>query len=65
MLHDPTMECTCDGKGCRESIYLEMRWQTGGYDTSDEDAERQLVCEDWSVEDGVHLCPDCAERIWT
>ena len=61
MLHEPEMECTCDGDGCHESVMLTMNYCTSGYDLRDADADRQLVNDhDWTVVDGQHYCsPEC------
>ena len=62
MLHDPYMECTCDGDDCTESVMLSMNYYTSGYYLKDEDAERQLISDhNWKVVDGKHLCEGCQE----
>jgi hypothetical protein len=58
MLHDPEMECTCDGTKCTESVFLPMNWYVGGYDLKDSDAERMLENDHgWlTVEDNHYCC---------
>ena len=62
MLHDPEMECTCDGNGCNESVFLPMNWHIRGYDLEDTDAERELeAIHEWTTIDDKHYCTDCRE----
>ncbi len=61
MIHDATVEVTCDGEKCRESVYVELRAGTrDSYIANDEDIERGLKREhEWTVEDGKHYCQSC------
>lgn len=63
MLHDPEMECTCDGEDCNESVFLPMSWYVGGYDLTDSDAKALLENHhDWLVDGDHHYCPDCKKE---
>ena len=64
MIHNATIEVTCDAEHCRESVYIEPdyvyrdRYGGGGhYDTRDSEIEKKLVAEEWVVVDGKHYCP--------
>lgn len=60
MLHDPEMECTCDGENCHESVFLPMSWSTGGYDLRDSKAEAILSDNhNWLTEGESHYCESC------
>jgi hypothetical protein len=71
MLHDPFVEVTCDGEGCRETIDVEMEFfyldysgKNGYYDHEDGKIEAKLVEEfEWIVvpsddedESNKHYC---------
>ncbi len=63
MIHDATVEVTCDGEHCQENVrvepeYVYMNFAGGGghYDTSDSAIEKRLPREDWLVIDGKHYC---------
>jgi hypothetical protein len=62
-IHDPRIEVTCDGEGCRESIevipdykYRSMASSSGFYDCSDSAIEDKLTDEGWLVENGKYFC---------
>lgn len=70
MIHDATVEVTCDGDRCTESVMISPEYtyrtyseHSGSYDTSDEAIERKLEAEGWAVEDGKHFCESCAEEV--
>ena len=67
MINDPTVEVTCDGEHCRESVLISPEYtyrsyseNSGSYDTSDEAIERKLEREGWTVDDGKHFCESCS-----
>jgi hypothetical protein len=71
MIHDPTVEVTCDNEDCGDSVFVELDYvyhdysgRNGQYDTEDKTIERQLENEHgWVVVDGKHYCcDDCAEN---
>ena len=75
MIHDPQVEVSCDGDGCRESIYIEPKYvyrdysgRSGYYDCSNSAIEKLLIRDGWKVEedgddgeDNKHFCESCAE----
>jgi hypothetical protein len=67
MIHDATVEVTCDGCGDSRSIqpdfvYRNTSETSGYYDTSDEAIEAKLEQEDWIVRDGKHYCSESCVR---
>lgn len=64
MIHDATVEVTCDGNECWESadVPLPYVYSTGGvgrYDDAEEKIEARLVKEHhWIVSDGSHYCSE-------
>lgn len=63
MIHDASVEVTCDADGCNEYVAIQLR--AGARDTylaRDSDIEDRLTSEhDWIVRDGKHYCSDgCA-----
>lgn len=63
MIHDATVEITCDYKDlCRESEHVALTYfPYHGYDDDDREIERKLVGQsDWIVRDGKHYC--CEEH---
>ena len=62
-LHDPEMECTCNGDGCVNSVFLPMGWNTHGYDLSDSRVAVILETDHgWTEKAGKHYCEDCSEN---
>lgn len=63
MIHDATVEVTCDrnNASCSESEYIELNWHLGGYDDDDKNIEKKLVQRGWIVENGKHYC--CEEHV--
>ena len=70
MIHDATVEVTCDND-CGESVYVDLEWvyqtrveNSGHYDHNEAKTVRKLVDDhDWVVRDGKHFCsPECAAR---
>jgi hypothetical protein len=64
MLHDATIEVTCDGCSSAitiepEFVYRDYSGKNGYYDTSDDAIEAKLVIEGWEVLDGKHYCEAC------
>lgn len=66
MLHDATVEITCDGEDCDcyTTIGLEYRYtgyngSGGHYVCNDSHVERKLTDEGWSVVDEEHFCEGC------
>jgi hypothetical protein len=56
MIHDATVEVTCDADGCSESVVLNPEYvyrsyneNSGYYDTSDKALRRLLEAEGWSI----------------
>lgn len=70
MIHDATVEVTCDGDGCTESVlispdfgYPNYSGEGGSYKTDDHSIESKLSAEDWCVCDGKHFCESCLEDL--
>lgn len=70
MIHDATVEVTCDrADGCHASIaiqpefvYRDCSGKNGYYDTSDSAIEQKVEGAEWIVRDGKHYCSkECAE----
>lgn len=67
MIHDATVEVSCDGQRCSQSITLEPEFvypdysgKNGYYNTKESALEEKLVHEGWLVRDGKHYCcTDC------
>jgi hypothetical protein len=66
MIHDATVEVTCDGDDCYNSIhvqpsyvYMSYSGAGGHYDTSGRAIEEKLSDFGWTVEDGKHYCESC------
>lgn len=67
MIHDATVEVTCDGESCTASVYAELNWVYGGinhtdgrYDADDKAIEATIVRDhEWFV-DGTNQY--CSER---
>lgn len=70
MLHDATIEVTCDREGCHENVFVPMKWvysnlseSSGYYDHRDTVIEEKLVEFLWIVRDGKHFCSlYCADK---
>ena len=70
MIHDATVEVTCDGDRCNESVFIGMEWMyrnpcdsSGFYDCDDLKIEDKLEDQDWTVHDRKHFCsPVCAKK---
>lgn len=70
MIHDASVEVTCDNERCKESAYVELHMvylnnnpNGGVYDHRDKAIERDLKRDhEWIVKDGKHFCSEeCAE----
>lgn len=68
MIHDATVEVTCDGNGCRESIvvspeyvYNDYSGKSGHYDTKDRSLHKLIKAEGWTVVDEQTFCESCGE----
>ena len=72
MIHDATIEVTCDAEGCRDSVVLNPEYvyrsyseKTGYYDTSDKAVKRLLEAEGWTTtggdDDQKTYCEGCSE----
>ena len=75
MIHDATVEVTCDGTYdyCRESLdialplrYPEHTGKNGWYDHRDATVNRLVRQEAWEVDENEtaedrHFCPGCAQ----
>lgn len=69
MIHDATVEVTCDGEGCGDNVHVSLSYVYGGlmhtdgrYDDDDEKIERTLVKEHkWIVSNGKHFCSESCE----
>lgn len=66
MIHDATIEVTCDGDKCRENLIISPEYRyfsysasSGHYDTTDSAIEEKITGEGWTVEDGKHFCESC------
>lgn len=69
MLHDATIEVTCDHEGCHENVFVPMDWvfhnlgeSSGYYDYHDAVIEEKLVKLMWIVRDGKHFCSSFCEK---
>jgi len=68
MIHDATVEVTCDGSDCNESVVLNPEYvyrtyneNSGCYDTSDRALHRLLQAEGWTIADGERTyCESCS-----
>jgi hypothetical protein len=74
MIHDATVEVTCDAEGCRESVVLNPEYvyrsyseKSGYYDTSDKAMKRRLEAEGWTVagegDDEKTYCEECSKEM--
>jgi len=54
MIHDPTIEVTCDGEHCPEWILLPPL----GANARDSLIDREVEREGWIVSDGKHYCSE-------
>ncbi len=70
MIHDATVEVTCDREGCIENEIITLEWayrnrnEMSGYYDCDEGKIENTVTEyhEWTVRDGKHFCSsECAE----
>lgn len=72
MIHDAKVEVTCDGKGCRESIDVELPFTYPDYsgkggrcDHRPAVVNKLVKREGWTVigddDDAKHFCENCAE----
>lgn len=72
MIHDATVEVTCDNPRCRESVRIELPFnypdysgKGGRYDHRPHVVEKLLKNEGWTVvkvegaEEGKHYCEGC------
>lgn len=55
MIHDATVEVTCDGCGSSEFIELPAGLRDT-YIARDSDIERKIQKKEWIVRDGKHYC---------
>lgn len=69
MIHDATVEVTCDGNNCGETVVIEPEFvypdysgKNGYYDTKDSSLEKKIKREGWSVINGQHLCESCSPQ---
>ena len=69
MIHDATVEVTCDGERCSVSImvspeyvYRSYSGKDGYYDTSEDALTDKITAEGWTVEDGKHYCEGCRPK---
>jgi hypothetical protein len=71
MIHDAKVEVTCDGKGCRENLFIQLEpfyptysGRGGRYDHDDRKTNRGVQAEGWRVGDdgSTHYCWACAAR---
>lgn len=65
MIHDATVEVSCDGDRCYEHLIIEPEFKYpnysgkgGSYDTSDSALEEKIEHEGWFVQDGKHYCSE-------
>lgn len=63
MIHDATVEVTCDQDGCHENVILEPEYvfsdysgNNGHYDTRDRSLFKLLKAEGWGVDGKRTLC---------
>lgn len=69
MIHDVTVEVTCDNDGCVESVVLNPEYvyngyneSSGHYDTSEKALARLLKAEGWLIDDErTYCCEGCAQ----
>jgi translation initiation factor 2 alpha subunit (eIF-2alpha) len=70
MIHDASVEVTCDHEGCHESVWVPLEFVYGGimhsfghYAHDDRKVEQRLKMEHkWIVKDGNHYCcEECAK----
>ncbi len=71
MIHDATVEVTCDAEGCMDCLTIELPFvypdysgENGRYDHRDAAVNKLVRREDWAIENGTedsrHFCPECA-----
>lgn len=61
MIHDASVEVTCDGDRCTSNEWIPLPWMVGGYDADDNVIEDKLEERGWVVRDGQHFyCEGCA-----
>lgn len=64
MIHDATVEVTCDNPDCQVCTFVALR--AGARDTylaSDGDIEKSLAHEGWVCRDGMQFCSqDCVDE---
>lgn len=75
MIHDPTIEVSCDGDNCHDSIYVEMPFtypdysgKGGRYDHRPSAIRSKIEREEWTIigddeDDAKTYCPECSERL--
>lgn len=58
MIHDPSVEVTCDGSRCRSSLVIDH-----AAELRDSEIEREVAREEWIVRGGRHYCSaECADE---
>lgn len=69
MIHDATVEVTCDRLGCTESLHVEPEYvyvnRSGGgghYDTSDRAIHKLIGGEGWTVRGDQTYCETHSEE---
>lgn len=65
MIHDATVEVTCDGRNCRESVCVDLpAGARNTYLAEDSQIERDLAAQEWIVENSQHFCcQECRDSI--
>lgn len=70
MIHDATVDVTCDRLGCNQSVIVELEYvysdysgDHGYYNSLDSAIEKQLVRDhNWIIKDLKHFCcEECVE----
>lgn len=67
MIHDASIEVSCDGKGCYASVQVRLHYvydsysgSSGRYDDDEGTIEKSIRDEEgWCSEDGKQYCDDC------
>lgn len=60
-IHDATVEVTCDGPKCRESILVDLHAAARSmYFAADSDIAPEIKAQGWTVHGIEHFCDACS-----